>query len=223
MQRAFRGWTMRASYWFSKGWLFSRLNKSPWKLSFGTNPQPQPRIFDNGHLFFVCSWGSPAVIPQWTVLRIPFHSRIEFTQSPSQSAPTILVLKTWVSLWPWKKIRSNIWTWKLQVAKKGRCYRKEKRQPGLLFIEIVWCTRTNSSYPRLLRFFCWPPCLSFTTHVLLISSTVLSVYFKMSFLVSSIIPKIERKQFDLRYHSSKVEFFCSFFGRIEDTKKTFWI
>ena len=116
MQRAFRGWTMRASYWFSKGWLFSRLNKSPWKLSFGTNPQPQPRIFDNGHLFFVCSWGSPAVIPQWTVLRIPFYSRIEFTQSPSQSAPTILVLKTWLGLWPWKKIQ-NIGC-KKQRAKK---------------------------------------------------------------------------------------------------------
>ena len=24
-------------------------------------------------------------------------------QSPSQSAPTILVLKTWIGLWPWKK------------------------------------------------------------------------------------------------------------------------
>ena len=39
--------------------------------------------------------------------------------------------------------------------------------------------------------------------------------------VSSILPKKERKQFDLSYHSSKVEFFRSFFGRIEDTKKTF--
>ena len=33
--------------------------------------------------------------------------------------------------------------------------------------------------------------------------------------------KNERKQVDLRYLSSKVEFFRSFFGRIEDTKKTF--
>ena len=24
-------------------------------------------IFDNGHLFFVSSWGSPAAVPQWTV------------------------------------------------------------------------------------------------------------------------------------------------------------
>ena len=37
-------------------------------------------------------------------------------------------------------------------------------------------------------------------------------------LVSSILPKNERKQFDL---SSKVDFYRSFFGRIEDTKKTF--
>ena len=37
--------------------------------------------------------------------------------------------------------------------------------------------------------------------------------------MSSILPKNERKQFDLRYFSSKVEFFRSFFGRIEDYKK----
>ena len=34
-----------------------------------------------------------------------------------------------------------------------------------------------------------------------------------------ILPKNERKQFDLRYHSSKVELFRSVFGRIEDTKR----
>ena len=33
-------------------------------------------------------------------------------------------------------------------------------------------------------------------------------------------PKKKRtKTIRLKYHSSKVEFFCSFFGRIEDTKK----
>ena len=31
--------------------------------------------------------------------------------------------------------------------------------------------------------------------------------------------KNERKQFDLLYHSSKIEFCRSFFGRIEDTKR----
>ena len=41
---------------------------------------------------------------------------------------------------------------------------------------------------------------------------------KGQLLVSSISPKNERKQVNLRYHSNKVEFFCSFFGRIEDTK-----
>ena len=35
--------------------------------------------------------------------------------------------------------------------------------------------------------------------------------------VFSILPKNERKQFDLRHHSSKGEFF----GRIEDSKKSF--
>ena len=30
-------------------------------------------------------------------------------------------------------------------------------------------------------------------------------------------PKKRTKQFDLRYHSSKIELCCSFFGRIEDT------
>ena len=40
-------------------------------------------------------------------------------------------------------------------------------------------------------------------------------------LVSSISCKSEWKHFDLRYHRFKVEFFCSFFGRIEDTKKSF--
>ena len=45
--------------------------------------------------------------------------------------------------------------------------------------------------------------------------------FEMSFLVSSILPKNERKQFDLRYHSRKVDYFRLIFRRIEDTKKTF--
>ena len=42
----------------------------------------------------------------------------------------------------------------------------------------------------------------------------------MSFGCLQILPKKERKQVNLRYHS-KVNFFRSFFGRIEDTKKTF--
>ena len=48
--------------------------------------------------------------------------------------------------------------------------------------------------------------------------------FRNVFLVSSILPKNERKQFDLRYHSSSwVNFFRSFFGRPKNLKyqKTF--
>ena len=45
-------------------------------------------------------------------------------------------------------------------------------------------------------------------------------WFRNFFFVSSIHPKNERKQFDLRYHSGKVNSFHSIFGRIEeDTKK----
>ena len=40
-------------------------------------------------------------------------------------------------------------------------------------------------------------------------------------MLSSILPKNKRKQFKLRYHSNKVEFLCSFFKKIKDTKKTF--
>ena len=40
----------------------------------------------------------------------------------------------------------------------------------------------------------------------------------MSFGCFQFLPNNEQKQVDLRYHSSKVEFFRSFFGRIEDTR-----
>ena len=42
---------------------------------------------------------------------------------------------------------------------------------------------------------------------------------KCLFVVFNFSQKNERKQVALRYHSSKVEFFCSFFGRIEDYQK----
>ena len=45
-----------------------------------------------------------------------------------------------------------------------------------------------------------------------------SVNFEMSFGCFQFLPNNEQKQVDLRYHSSKVEFFRSFFGRIEDTR-----
>ena len=40
---------------------------------------------------------------------------------------------------------------------------------------------------------------------------------RKQFMVSSILPKNKQKQFNLRYHKSKVEFVHSFFGRIEAT------
>ena len=43
----------------------------------------------------------------------------------------------------------------------------------------------------------------------------------MSFWRLQFLPKNERKQIDLRYHSSKVEFFRSFYGRIEETINRF--
>ena len=42
-------------------------------------------------------------------------------------------------------------------------------------------------------------------------------------MVSSILPKNERKQFDLRYHNCKVEFFLSFLRRIEETINPFYL
>ena len=44
-----------------------------------------------------------------------------------------------------------------------------------------------------------------------------SVNFEMYFWCLQVPPKNERKQVDLRYHNSKVEFVLSFSGRIEDT------
>jgi hypothetical protein len=47
--------------------------------------------------------------------------------------------------------------------------------------------------------------------------------YRRHFMVSSILPRNELKKIDLRYHSSKVEFFHSFFGRIEETINPFEI
>ena len=46
--------------------------------------------------------------------------------------------------------------------------------------------------------------------------------FRNFFLVSTILPKNEWKQLDLRYNSGKVEFLPSFFGRIDRTKKRYF-
>ena len=48
-----------------------------------------------------------------------------------------------------------------------------------------------------------------------------SVNFEMSFWCLQFLPKNEQKQVDLRFHSSKVEFVCSFFGGNVCLKKSF--
>ena len=46
----------------------------------------------------------------------------------------------------------------------------------------------------------------------------------MSFWCLQFLPKNERKQVDLRFHSSKVEFVCSFFWKKNiGLKKSFWL
>ena len=46
---------------------------------------------------------------------------------------------------------------------------------------------------------------------------------KCLFWCLQFLPKNERKQVDLMYHSSKVEFVCLFFGRNVGLKKSFWL
>ena len=74
-----------------------------------------------------------------------FFLKNVLTYSPSQSAPTVLVFKTWVGLWTWKKIRSNIWTRVIVIQ-------KEKR-PGCLFsfwiaVTLIFCTLLFSGPER---------------------------------------------------------------------------
>ena len=67
-----------------------------------------------------------------------------WTYPPSQSATTILVLKTWVVFWPWKKIGSKIWSAKSSVQKtRSLLFKKRRRSCPLLFLnnnDPVFCT-----------------------------------------------------------------------------------
>ena len=47
-------------------------------------------------------------------------------KSPSQSVPTILVLKTWVGLWPCKKKVQNMGCKKQGAKTQGHCYSKRE-------------------------------------------------------------------------------------------------
>ena len=79
------------------------------------------------------------------------------THSPSQSAPTILVLKTRVGLWPWKKLGTLLFE-KSRVQKtKVIVIQKEKRQPGLfsfwITMTLFFCTLlfAKSRVPEFLK------------------------------------------------------------------------
>ena len=57
-------------------------------------------------------WYHAVLYPFWVILCWPvLTGSIVILQgrpfTPSQSAPTVLVLKTWVVLWPWKKMGSK--------------------------------------------------------------------------------------------------------------------
>ena len=63
------------------------------------------------------------------------HDQHFQTQSPSQSAPTILVLKTRVGLWPWKKNQAPCILKKQGAKNQGHCYsKKEEAAWSLLFL-----------------------------------------------------------------------------------------
>ena len=51
--------------------------------------------------------------------------------TPNQSAPTILVLKTWVDLWPWKKVKKK-------GCKKGSLlFKKRRDQPSSSLFDLL--------------------------------------------------------------------------------------
>ena len=71
-------------------------------------------------------------------------------QSPSQSVPTILVLKNRVGLWTWKKPGPKYGVQKAGCKKQGQCYSKrEKARLSLLFLnnnDPAFCTLLFATY-----------------------------------------------------------------------------
>ena len=101
-----------------------KFNKRPF---LGSTKWPHFDNFGNIYCFyevtliFLVSYSHLLMILHWIVI-----------QAPSQS---VLVLKSWVGLLPWKKIRSKIWGAKSRVQKLGHCYskREEAAWPLLFF------------------------------------------------------------------------------------------
>ena len=83
--------------------------------------------------------------PHWhqTVAVVPVsQSRADGSRgggrhSPSQSAPTILVLKTWVGLWPWKKLVQNMGS-KNQGAKNRVIVIQKEKRPLLFRLPLLF-------------------------------------------------------------------------------------
>ena len=65
---------------------------------------------------------------------INVKSRTRVVQLPSQSAPTILVLKTWVGLWPWIKSGPKHGPVKSKVKKTGSLLFKKRRGQTASFL-----------------------------------------------------------------------------------------
>ena len=61
------------------------------------------------------------------------------TYCSSRSVSSILILKTWVDLWPWRNQVQNMDLKKVRWKKQGHCYskREEARQPLLCIIEAT--------------------------------------------------------------------------------------
>ena len=99
--------------------------------------------------------------------------------------------------------RWRLWRSSHKSVPKSRA-QLDSRTSGLGPTASLWSYRVIANSKRKCR----------TSHVKV-------SYFRNTFLVSSIIPKNEQKQFNLRYHSNKVDFFCSFLGELKIPKKTF--
>ena len=82
---------------------------------FPVSSSPETRVIERDQLFLPC------------------------THLPSQSAPTILVLKTWVGLWSWKK-RSEIWVAKSKVQKNRVIVIQKEKRPGCFFSFLITMT-----------------------------------------------------------------------------------
>ena len=81
------------------------------------------------------------------------------SHSLSQSAPTILVLKTWVGLWPWKKLGPKYGVKKVGCKKQGHYYSKREEDSCLfsfwITMTFIFCTQLFAPHildPVFLKF-----------------------------------------------------------------------